>query len=147
MMILKTNTTQRGFTLVELMIVVAIVGTLAAIAIPAYQRYTIRAQVAEGLALFGPFKSAITEYRNDNGSFPANNTAAGLDAPGEYAGKYVSSVSVNDDVISILYGNDANAIINGRILTVTAVPYLGSVTWDCTSGGVIADYYLPSSCQ
>lgn len=147
LMVTETRKNYRGFTIIELMIVVAIIGVLAAIAIPAYQRYTIRAQVAEGLSLFSPFKSAIAEYRDDNGSFPPNNTAAGLGLPGDYAGNYVSAISINDDVVSILFGNDANAAINGRILTITAVATLGSVSWNCTGGGVIADYYLPSACQ
>ena len=138
---------QHGFTLIELMIVVAIIGILAAIAIPAYQRYTIRAQVAEGLSLSGPFKPAIVEFHNDNGGFPPDNTAAGLAAPGDYSGKYVSSVSVNGPVVSVQYGNDAHAHINGRIVTLTASDNRGSMSWVCTSGGAIADGYLPSACR
>ena len=138
---------QQGFTLIELMIVVAIIGVLASVAIPAYQRYTIRAQIAEGLSLSGPFKPAIVEFHNNNGAFPTDNTAAGLEAPGEYAGKYVSSVAVNGPVVSIQYGNSANAQINGRILTLTAIRNFGSVSWDCSSGGVIPDEYLPPACR
>jgi type IV pilus assembly protein PilA len=138
---------QQGFTLIELMIVVAIVGTLAAIAIPAYQGYTIRAQVSEGLGLSSPFKPAVVEFFNNNGSFPADNSAAGLEAPGEYAGKYVSSVSISGDVVSIQYGNSANARITGRTVTLTAIDNLGSMSWDCSSGGVIPDKYLPSVCR
>jgi len=138
---------QQGFTLIELMIVVAIIGVLASIAIPAYQRYTIRAQITEGLGLSGPFKPAIVEFHNNNGAFPADNTAAGLAAPGDYAGKYVSSITVNGPVVSIQYGNSANAHINGRIVTITAIDNLGSIRWDCSSGGAILDEYLPSACR
>lgn len=138
---------QRGFTLIELMIVVAVIGVLAAIAIPAYQRYAIRAQIAEGLGLSGPFKPAIVEFYNDNGAFPADNTAAGLAAPGDYAGEYVSSITVNGPTVSIQYGNSANAQINGRTVTITAIDNLGSVAWDCSSGGAIPDEYLPPTCR
>ena len=138
---------QQGFTLIELMIVVAIIGILAAIAIPAYQRYTIRAQVAEGLNLAGPLKTAVVEFHNNNGAYPTDNAAAGLVAPIAYTGNYVSSVTVNGPVVSIQYGNDANAQINGRIVTLTAIDNLGSVSWVCTSGGVISDDYLPSACR
>lgn len=138
---------QKGFTLIELMIVVAIIATLAAIAMPVYERYTIRAQVAEGLALVGPFKPAIIEYRNDNGTFPADNAEAGLGAPTDYAGRYVSYIRVDGPVVSIRYGNEAHELINGRILTVTAVANPGSISWDCTSSGAISDNYRPSACQ
>ena len=85
---------QQGFTLIELMIVVAIIGILAAIAIPAYQDYTIRAQVSEGLNLSGGAKAAVTEYFQDRGAMPADNTEAGLAASGDIQGKYVSDVDV-----------------------------------------------------
>ena len=138
---------QQGFTLIELMIVVAIIGILAAIAIPAYQRYTIRAQVAEGLNLSAPFKTAVAEFVNSTGAFPIDNTDAGLSAPGDYIGKYVNSVSVNGAVVSIQYGNDAHAQISGETVTLTAMNNGGSVNWTCTSGGVIPSNYLPSACR
>jgi type IV pilus assembly protein PilA len=142
---MKNN--QQGFTLIELMIVVAIIGILSSIAIPAYERYTIRAQIAEGLNLSAPFKTAVAEFVGSNGGFPADNTDAGLSAPGTYVGKYVQSVSVNGDVVSIQYGNDANARINGETVVLTAMNSGGSVNWTCASGGVIPDMYLPSACQ
>jgi len=138
---------QHGFTLIELMIVVAIIGILAMIAIPAFQSYLIRAQVAEGVNMTGPLKIAMVAYHNDFGVFPADNAAAALELPAAYAGKYVASIAVADDVISITYGNDANAQIDGQIVTVTASATVGSVSWDCESGGFILEQYLPPSCR
>jgi len=138
---------QQGFTLIELMIVVAIIGILATIAIPTYQRYTIRAQVAEGLNLTAPLKTAVAEFLYSNGAFPTDNADAGLSAPGNYTGKYVNSVSVNGAVVSIQYGNDAHVRISGQTVILTAMNSGGSVNWTCTSGGVIANIYLPSACQ
>ena len=141
------NRTQQGFTLVELMVVVAIIGILAAMAIPAYQTYTVRAQVAEGLNLAGPAKTAMTSYHLNRGEFPADNSAAGIEAAASYKGKYVQSVSVANEVISIQYGNDAHASISGESVTLTATDNLGSVSWECDSAGVIKNTFLPSACR
>ena len=138
---------QQGFTLIELMIVVAIIGILASLAIPAYQSYTIRAQISEGLNLAGPLKNAVASFYNENGSFPADNDEAALETPGSYAGNYIESMTVNNGVVEVLYGNGANAQINGEIITLTAIPNAGSVAWDCASGGVILVEYLPSACR
>ena len=90
-----------GFTLIELMIVVAIIGILAAIAIPAYQDYTVRAQVSEGLNLGGGAKTAVTEFFQDRGAWPANNDQAGIDAtPTNIKGKYVKSVTVAAGIVT-----------------------------------------------
>ena len=124
---------QQGFTLIELMIVVAIIGILAAIAIPAYQDYTIRAQVSEGLSLAAGAKAAVAETFLNTGLPPADRTAAGMSPnSGDTQGKYVQSVQVGAGVITITYGNEANAQITGDTLTLT--PYEAtdlSVVWRC----------------
>ena len=138
---------QQGFTLIELMIVVAIIGILAVIAMPLYQRYTIRAQVSEGLNLSAPFKTAVAQFVYTTGTFPTDNTDAGLSAPGDYIGKYVNSVSVTGAVVSIQYGNDAHVQISGQTVILTAMDNGGSTSWTCTTGGVIPIIYLPTACR
>ncbi|EMT8253904.1 pilin [Neisseria gonorrhoeae] len=86
------NTLQKGFTLIELMIVIAIVGILAAVALPAYQDYTARAQVSEAILLAEGQKSAVTEYYLNNGTWPEDNTSAGVASPDKIIGKYVESM-------------------------------------------------------
>jgi len=140
---------QQGFTLIELMIVVAIIGILAAIAIPAYQDYTIRAQVSEGLNLSGGAKAAVTEYYQDRGSLPADNAEAGLAAETDIQGKYVSQVLVTNGVIEVTYGNDAHAIIGGANLEMTPnLSNVGSVGWICAAGTTtIENKHLPAACR
>ena len=143
---------QQGFTLIELMIVVAIIGILAAIAIPAYQDYTIRAQVSEGLNLSGGAKAAVTEYFQDRGIMPVNNTLAGLAQPAEIAGKYVTSVTVAAGIVTVIYGGtagDAHAVITGKTLRLSpSTAQAGSVQWDCDSAGAsIANKHLPAACR
>jgi type IV pilus assembly protein PilA len=106
---------QKGFTLIELMIVVAIIGILAAIAIPAYQDYTIRAQVTEGLNLASDLKAGIAEFYANEGRWPADETEIGLVA-GDKTGKYVTGLTVVDGLITITFGDQANANIAGETL-------------------------------
>ena len=156
---------QQGFTLIELMIVVAIIGILAAIAIPAYQNYTIRAQVSEGMSLAGGAETAMSEYYTNHGNFPSSNTSNGLAPSASITGNYVTSVSTGtgdttaptatNGVILITYGNKANSNISGKALAISAIPSGGSIKWVCgkgaaTTGGTpttIPTQYLPSSCQ
>jgi type IV pilus assembly protein PilA len=127
---------QKGFTLIELMIVVAIIGILAAIAIPAYQDYTIRSQVTEGLNLAGAVKAAVAETYAQTGAWPADLVAAGIvDAGGAAtppSGKYVTDLQISNGTINITYGGQANQNITGAILSlVPRVSANDDVVWLC----------------
>ena len=141
---------QQGFTLIELMIVVAIIGILAAIAIPAYQDYTIRAQVSEGLNLAGGAKAAVSEFTMDRGVWPTGNTSAGISAPGDISGKYVDDVTVTtagvNGVITVNYGGDAHALLAPGSLVLTATTTPGSVEWVCTGTNILPKH-LPAACR
>jgi type IV pilus assembly protein PilA len=153
---------QKGFTLIELMIVIAIIGILAAIAIPAYQNYTIRAQVTEGLTLADGWKTAIAEYYANVGTMPA--AIANLAGTSSSVGKYESGIVVSSGSIVITYGNSANTKISGSKLGL--IPYTNAnndVLWQCglaaapaTGSATLAGasvttsvvaQYLPTSCH
>lgn len=136
-----------GFTLIELMIVIAIIGILAAIAIPAYQDYTIRAQISEGLNLAGKAKIAIDEFYSQNGSFPPTNTSAALTAATSITGNYVTSVHVTPGLITITYGNNANQQVQGQTLLLSVLTVgRSNISWTCKHG-TLPNKYLPSSCR
>lgn len=142
---------QKGFTLIELMIVIAIVGILAAVALPAYQDYTARAQMSEALTLAEGQKSAVVEYYSDNGTFPNSNTSAGIAASNEIKGKYVASVKVegNASVASItatMNSSNVNKDIKGKTLVLVDKQNSGSFSWECKKGSV-DEKFLPSTCR
>jgi len=140
---------QKGFTLIELMIVVAIIAILAAIAIPAYQNYLIRSQVTEGVTLMDGAKVALTEYHANYGTFPPSNQSAGLGAAASITGKYVTSVTVQSAApqITSVFGSNANSAITTKNVTLTGtVPATTeNIHWTC--GGSVDPKYLPSSCR
>ncbi|CWP88867.1 pilin [Neisseria meningitidis] len=126
------NTLQKGFTLIELMIVIAIVGILAAVALPAYQDYTARAQVSEAILLAEGQKSAVTEYYLNHGEWPGNNTSAGVATSTDIKGKYVAGVKVEKGVITAtMASSNVNNEIKGKKLSLWAKRQNGSVKWFC----------------
>ncbi|HEZ3677400.1 TPA: pilin [Neisseria meningitidis] len=126
------NTLQKGFTLIELMIVIAIVGILAAVALPAYQDYTARAQVSEAILLAEGQKSAVTEYYLNHGEWPGNNSSAGVATSANIKGKYVQSVTVANGVITAqMASSGVNNEIKGKKLSLWAKRQNGSVKWFC----------------
>ncbi len=158
------KTKSKGFTLIELMIVVAIIGILASIAMPAYQDYTMRAQISEALTLVGEVKADIREYYKYNGSFPKDNTAAGVPAPKHLIGNYVKQVTVRDGAVHVELGNRANSQLYGKTISIRPLVVKGSpespISWGCGHAAPpkgmramgenrtdVADRILPAPCR
>ncbi|HEZ5056320.1 TPA: pilin [Neisseria meningitidis] len=162
------NTLQKGFTLIELMIVIAIVGILAAVALPAYQDYTARAQVSEAILLAEGQKSAVTEYYLNHGEWPGGNSDAGVASSSTIKGKYVQKVEVKNGVVTAtMASSNVNKEIKGKKLSLWAKRQDGSVKWFCgqpvtrnnkatdavaatataTANGKIDTKHLPSTCR
>ena len=157
---MKMNKKQSGFTLIELMIVVAIIGILAAVAIPAYQDYTIRAKLTEAIGFASAAKTSVSEYYTSQGSMPSGAAEAGLSSTGAYAGAVLNGLTYHDG--GAANGNVGTITLSlkkvgGDITTGQKFKYVGTgsstgVTWACSSGdnanaSKVKTKYLPANCR
>ena len=142
----------RGFTLIELTIVVAIVAILAAIAISQYQDYIVRAQVSEGATLADGVKTAVAEFVDGHGRFATgSNSSYGLVSPQSYVGSFVASVGVHSGVISAHYSSTAprkaNAVIDGQALEFSPITHAGNIEWKCNHSNALKTKWVPTICR
>lgn len=137
---------QEGFTLIELMIVVAIIGILAAVALPAYQDYMARSQVSEAMTLASGAKAAVTEYQGNNGAWPPSNASAGLAAATDIQGRHVASVNAaGGKIVATMKSANVSVGVQGKTLTLSPITHAGSVEWKCSSNALAK--YVPTICR
>ena len=136
---------QQGFTLIELMIVIAIIAILMAYAIPAYRDYTVRAKAGECMSLSAAAKQSVSEYYLSEGALPTDNAEAGLALSSSITGENVASIAVAGDTITCTFNTNDSTLSGSSILFVASTASAGSIEWNCTSG--LADRYLPTSCR
>ncbi len=140
---------QQGFTLIELMIVVAIIAILAAIAIPLYLNYTAQAEGSEALSLSAAAQTDIVAYYSQNGSWPTNNAAAGAATAINIYGKYVQSVTITNGVIAALFKSTTGVAtpLHGKTITLSPSATGGSIVWKCKVAGTAMYKYVPTTCR
>ncbi|WP_431687380.1 pilin [Hahella sp. NBU794] len=159
-----TNTAQNGFTLIELMIVVAIIGILASVALPTYQVYVTRAQVTEAVTIVGELRDQVKEYYKYKGDFPTDNAAAGMPAPNKLLGNFVKNITLENGAFHVQLGNKVNKSLQDKYLTIRPAIVTGSpaspMTWLCGHSPAVEGMeavgvnktdidpaYLPSNCR